>query len=102
MYTNKYRFEWDESKEQINLAKHGISFKDAQQAFYDEDCILKEDLRHSGIEKRYYCLGHVKGKVATVRFTVRRGRIRIIGAGYWRKGRSHYEGERRNRIQGSL
>jgi hypothetical protein len=27
----------------------------------------------------------------TVRFTWRAGRIRIIGAGYWRKGKKIYE-----------
>lgn len=27
----------------------------------------------------------------TVRFTYREGRIRIFGAGYWRKGKSVYE-----------
>lgn len=29
----------------------------------------------------------------TVRFTYRQNRIRIIGAGYWRKGRDVYEKE---------
>jgi hypothetical protein len=27
----------------------------------------------------------------TVRFTYRKGRIRIFGAGYWRKGKKIYE-----------
>jgi hypothetical protein len=29
----------------------------------------------------------------TVRFTYRNGNIRIIGAGYWRKGKEIYERE---------
>ncbi|GHU08368.1 hypothetical protein FACS189431_4490 [Alphaproteobacteria bacterium] len=29
--------------------------------------------------------------IATVRFTIRKGNIRIIGAGYWRKGNRIYE-----------
>ncbi len=37
------------------------------------------------------CFGIVEGNVLTVRFTWRAGRIRIIGAGYWRKGRKAYE-----------
>ena len=42
-------------------------------------------------QKRYYCFGKVKGGVLTVRFTYRHNRIRIIGAGYWRKGKNIYE-----------
>jgi hypothetical protein len=29
--------------------------------------------------------------VMTVRFIVREGKVRIIGAGYWREGRKIYE-----------
>ena len=43
------------------------------------------------VEERLFCLGRVRGKVLTVRFTYREGRIRIYGAGYWRKGRYHYD-----------
>jgi hypothetical protein len=35
--------------------------------------------------------------ILTVRFTRRRGRIRVIGAGYWRKGRQIYETQNRIR-----
>ncbi|MEI7674811.1 MAG: BrnT family toxin, partial [bacterium] len=31
------------------------------------------------------------GGIATVRFTKRNSHIRIIGAGYWRKGKNIYE-----------
>lgn len=34
-----------------------------------------------------------KHGVLTVRFTYRQHRIRIIGAGYWRKGRAVYEAQ---------
>jgi hypothetical protein len=33
----------------------------------------------------------VKGAVMTVRFTWRSRKIRIFGAGYWRKGKAIYE-----------
>ena len=39
---------------------------------------------------RYYCFGMVDGGVMTVRFTSRNNIIRIIGAGYWRKGKKYY------------
>ena len=52
-----------------------------------------KDLSHSSTEERYYCVGLDKeGRgILTVRFTYRQGRIRIIGAGYWRRGRKLYE-----------
>lgn len=56
-------------------------------------CFILEDLEHSDDEKRYYCLGNVAGGIMTVRFTYRKNKIRIIGAGYWRKGKNIYERE---------
>jgi uncharacterized protein len=87
------RFEWDPARDVENLAKHGVSFTEAQLAFGDERCVIKEDLDHSEDEPRYFCLGHVEGGVLTVRFTRRADVIRIIGAGFWRKGKGIYERE---------
>ncbi len=84
-------FEWDPRKNEINIAKHGISFFTAQQAFLDPKRIIAEDLEHSKTEKRYYCFGKVDEAVITVRFTYKGRTIRIFGAGYWRKGRKIYE-----------
>jgi len=84
-------FEWDIAKENVNIAKHGVSFSEAQYAFLDKDRVIAEDLTHSQSEKRYYCFGIVQGKVLTVRFTYRNKKIRIIGAGYWRQGKKTYE-----------
>jgi uncharacterized protein len=87
----KTNFEWDEKKDQENILKHGVSFYEAQQAFLDPQRLIAEDLEHSTTEARYYCFGTVNGGVMTVRFTYRGHKIRIIGAGYWRKGRKVYE-----------
>ena len=86
-------FEWDVLKNQQNTEKHGVSFFDAQYAFADPHRVIIEDLNHSESEERFFCLGKVKGGVMTVRFTKRQGKIRIIGAGYWRKGRKLYDQE---------
>lgn len=86
-------FDWDPSKDLENQQKHGVSFADAQYAFADSRRVIAEDLGHSGKERRYYCFGKVGGGVLTVRFTFRSDVIRIIGAGYWRKGRAIYERE---------
>jgi len=87
------RFEWDEQKDKANQHKHGVAFVAAQYAFADPDRVIAEDLGHSRTEKRYYCFGKVAGGILTVRFTYRKGLIRILGAGYWRKGKSIYEKE---------
>jgi len=92
-YGMKATFEWEREKNLQNLEKHGISFSFAQFAFADGDRIILEDLDHSHIEKRYYCIGKVGDGIITVRFTYRKNRIRIIGAGYWRKGKKLYEKE---------
>ena len=52
-----------------------------------------KDSAHCQTEERHYCFGEVDGGVLTVRFTFRASVIRIIGAGYWRKGKTIYERE---------
>lgn len=85
-------FEWDIDKDLYNQETHGVSFIIAQYAFADPNRIILEDVTHSTeSEKRYYCLGKVGGGILTVRFTYREQRIRIFGAGYWRKGRHIYD-----------
>ena len=87
------RFEWDLKKDSKNKAKHGVSFELAQYAFSDPYRVIAQDLGHSKEENRFYCFGKVGEGVLTVRFTYRMSTIRILGAGYWRKGRRNYETE---------
>jgi len=86
-------FEWDRLKNRINIIKHGASFDIAQLAFLDSKRVIAKDTSHSQKEQRFYCFGKVDHKVLTVRFTLRNGKIRIIGAGYWRRGKNIYEKE---------
>lgn len=85
--------EWDDGKNTANLAKHKVSFFEAQLAFADPNRVIAQDLSHSKTEERFYCFGKLHGGVLTVRFTYRGRVIRIIGAGYWRKGKEVYETE---------
>ena len=84
-------FEWDDEKDRENQRKHGVSFVKAQHAFADTKRVIAQDLSHSKTEARFYCFGKVKDGIMTVRFTYRTDMIRIIGAGYWRKGKKIYE-----------
>jgi uncharacterized DUF497 family protein len=84
-------FAWDAEKERENIGKHGVDFAAAAGAFADSARRIYTDQKHSAREERFFCMGKVEGRVLTVRFTYRAGTIRIIGAGYWRKGARHYE-----------
>ena len=50
------RFEWDPRKASANLAKHGVSFEEAQTAFSDEGALLLDD-PESANEDRFVLLG---------------------------------------------
>ena len=88
------KFEWDEDKNLINIEKHGVSFEEAMKAFVDPKRKIRLNKKHSAHEMRYYCLGKVDERVMTVRFVVRGSKVRIIGAGYWRRERRMYEKEK--------
>jgi uncharacterized DUF497 family protein len=90
---SKTGFEWDEAKDLANQAKHDLSFSEAQFAFADPNRVIAKDLAHSDEEDRFYCFSRLGEGIATVRFTYRNDIIRIIGAGYWRKGKQIYERE---------
>lgn len=72
-------FEWDDSKNELNIKKHNVSFFEAQKAFIDPHRVIAEDLGHSFEECRYYCFG-------------------MVNAGYWRKGRKIYEEAKKSKI----
>jgi uncharacterized protein len=88
---DKTRFEWDPAKDRQNQQRHAVPFAVAQYAFADPHRVILVDETHSVDEQRFYCLGRVAGGILTVRFTYRENVIRIIGAGYWRKGKRLYE-----------
>ena len=51
-------FAWDRRKARSNLAKHGVSFEEAQTVFLDEDARLIQDPDHSEEEQRFVLLGY--------------------------------------------
>src|SRR5471032_2185413 len=50
-------FTWDAAKARANLAKHGISFDEAETAFSDDEAIVVPDLEHSAREERFLLIG---------------------------------------------
>lgn len=86
-------FVWDESKELANIEKHGVDFLTASRAFKDPRRKIYIDSKHTEEEERFFCIGKVEGRILTVRFVYRHGKIRVFGAGLWRKGKWYYEKE---------
>jgi len=84
-------FIWDLNRESANIRKHGIDFITASKAFKDPERKIYIDSKHSLKEERLFCIGRVAKRIITVRFTYRDDKIRIFGAGCWRKGKVYYE-----------
>ncbi len=96
----RIEFEWDETKNNLNRFKHLVGFDLAQLAFDDTHHVIVPDIDHSENEERFFCFGYIPDMgVMTVRFTYRDHKIRIIGAGFWRKGRNIYY-ERNSHLHG--
>lgn len=76
------RFEWDDSKADTNLRKHGVSFPAAISAFSDSEAIEFVDESHSSArETRYALIGVCALGLVYVVFTeVEPGVMRIIHA----------------------
>jgi len=76
-------FTWDPKKAKSNLAKHGVSFPEAQTAFSDENARLIADPDHSEVEDRFILLGlSAKLRLLVVVHTYRQSEseVRIISA----------------------
>lgn len=81
------RFEYDETKRQQNLDKHGVDLLYAALIF--EGAILtKSDVRQDYGEERFISLGIVEDEPYVVVHTERNGAIRLISA--WQGGRKDY------------
>ncbi len=86
-------WEWDDSKNEANTKKHGVSFEEALQVFTDRRAFEKEDLAHStSKEWRLWRTGKLKnGRVVTVVYTLQGDRIRLISAQERLRERREYE-----------
>ena len=71
-------FEWDEAKNDANLAKHGFDFEHAAQIF--EGPVREQTDPRPWGEQRTVATGQIGGNFITVVYTRRNGRYRIISA----------------------
>jgi len=89
----KLTFEWDESKERINLRRHSVGFEEGKTIFNDPFLLTFPDMDNSDDEERYISIGlSDRDRILVLIHTDRQGRIRIISC---RKAttreRRHYE-----------
>ena len=76
------RFEWDPKKERQNVAKHGVSFKEAKVLLTSKvDFLEIYDAGHSELEERLIAIGPIRRGLVLVVFTERsEDTIRIVSA----------------------
>ena len=80
-------FDWDNNKNQSNIAKHGISFEEAIAIFDDPNILNYEDTRLNYGETRFVSIGQIilvtqeKTVIIVVIHTQRNQTIRLISAG---------------------
>ncbi len=74
-------FEWDPSKAEENLKKHGTGFDEALTVFADPSARIVDDPDHSTEETREIILGYSqRQRLPLVSFTERTPKVRIISA----------------------
>ena len=69
--------EWDDAKNRSNLAKHGLSFDDAELVFAGP-CVTFVDERLDYGELRLISLGMLTGRLVVIAHAPRGGATRII------------------------
>jgi uncharacterized DUF497 family protein len=88
-------FDWDDGNARKSVDKHGVSQAEAEQAFFNQPLLIREDDQHSAQEARWHALGKTDSlRRLHIRFTLRFNdtRIRVISArDMHRKERSDYE-----------
>jgi uncharacterized DUF497 family protein len=75
------KFEWDDEKAIGNLEKHGVSFGEATEVFYDPNALEGYDAEHSTNEDRFFIIGLSSRRLLYVVYAERKDDVvRIISA----------------------
>lgn len=57
MNERPFQFEWDETKADANVRKHGVPLELACTIFHDPQLLTVADLEHSETEERWFSVG---------------------------------------------
>ena len=75
------RFEWDANKASANFAKHGVSFEEAMEVFYDPNSLEQYDSLNSADEVRFTIIGLSSRRLLQVAYAERaQDALRVISA----------------------
>lgn len=75
------KFEWDRWNLRKNYFEHGVTPKETEEVFVDEQSLVLPDIKHSQKEERYIIVGKTMDKRNLfVVFVYRNDMIRIISA----------------------
>lgn len=87
-------FDWDDGNVSKNWESHRVSPNEAEQVFFNRPLIVADDVKHSGVERRYFVLGQTDDdRPLFVAFTLRGDLIRAISArDMSRRERKVYQG----------
>src|SRR3989338_5967747 len=88
-----HEFEWDHGNIDKSFKKHGITPKESEEIFLDENLRVATDVKHAQKESRYIAFGKTfTGRTLFSVFTTKEDKIRIISARLAnRKERKIYE-----------
>ncbi len=91
-------FEWDKGNLDKSYQKHGVTPKEAEEVFLDEESFVIPDVKHSQKEPRYILLGKTfEKKKLFIVFTIRKEKIRIISCRQMHKKEvEKYEGSQKD------
>jgi len=74
-------FEWDKGNVEKSYEKHGITPKEAEKIFLDDNLQVEQDVQHQEVEERFVAIGKIQeNKVLFVVFTIRKDKVRVISA----------------------
>lgn len=74
-------FDWDHANQNKNWIKHGVSWLECEQAFFNQPLLVHADEKHSAEEKRFFILGQTdQHRKLFIAFTIRNKLIRVISA----------------------
>ncbi len=71
------KIEFDEKKNQLNIAKHGFSLNAFELLNFDL-AIYEEDTRKTYSETRFNIFAPIEGRLCVATFTIRNNKYRII------------------------
>ncbi len=76
-YNNPMQYEWDERKNEQNIAKHGFDFASVE-LFEWEHAVIYEDVRRQYLETRFIAYSYIQARLVVLVYTMRSDCVRVI------------------------